>query len=68
MKSMMDTRHTSTALGNPRQIPLTTSKLRRIIVINMRLGYHFVMRSVVGVPHRETPTRFLKIILKDGVL
>ena len=46
-------------LGNPRQIPLTTSDLGRIIVIDMRLRLTFVMRSVVGLPHRETPTRFL---------
>ena len=46
-------------LGNPRQIPYTTSDLGRIIVIHMRLHLTFVMRSVVGVPHRETPTRFL---------
>ena len=46
-------------LGNPRQIPSTTSDLGRIIVIHMRLRQTFVMRSVDGVPHRETPTRFL---------
>ena len=43
------------SLGNPRQIPETTSDLGRIIVIHMRLR----LTSVVGVPHRETPTRFL---------
>ena len=56
------------ALDNPRQIPLTTSDLGRIIVIDMRLRLTLMMRSLVGLPHRETPTRFLQIVLKDGVI
>ena len=39
-------------LGNPRQIPQTTSDLGRIIVIDMRLRLTLVMRSVVGLPQR----------------
>ena len=36
-----------------------STDLGRIIVIDVRLRLTFVMRSVVGLPHRETPTRFL---------
>ena len=42
-----------TTFGNPRQIPYTTSRLGRVIVIDMRLRLTFVIRSVVGLPHRE---------------
>ena len=42
------------SLWNLSRVTECTSDLGRIIVIHMRLRLTFVMRSVVGVPHRET--------------